>query len=226
MPRESICVPISKDPLYEASMAFLAAIAHPTSEANRKSFHLALCRHTIKSMAAEDAEFAWKPQVLKPGYFLMGDDAASKALRDGWNKIAVRKAAVVSTFPLFDEALRGKPIPKLTAFGTSLENTPGNRHLMTNTWLKKKSGASVKNVTSQIEAPTRPVIHAAQALWRSVIALRNQGVENDDVALGLILHRRKMLALVLESAEICGRMAVTIPALKVKEADLVQFVAT
>jgi hypothetical protein len=105
MPRETIGIPVGQDPLYEASAAFLAVLAHPSSETHRIQFYRALCRSTILQLAEQDAAFAWSRQFIKPGYFLMDDAACSAALKHGGAELSERKAAAVSTWVLFDEAL-------------------------------------------------------------------------------------------------------------------------
>lgn len=227
MPKETIGIPVGQDPLYEASAAFLAVLAHPSSETHWMQFHCALCRSTILELAEQDAAFAWSLQVIKPGYFLMDDAACSAALKHGGAELSERKAAAVSTWVLFDEALSGAPIKTIRAFGTAYSNTPGNRHFLLNLWRNvENTEATIKKVATRIEAPARPVIHAAYALWRTVRDLRNSGVPDDSTSLQVILTNRDKLNAVLKLAESCRQIAPKIKDLKVQENDLIQFVVT
>ncbi len=227
MPRETIAIPVGQDPLYEASAAFLAVLAHPSSETHRMNYHRALCRSTILQLAEQDAAFAWSRQFIKPGYFLMDDAACSAALKHGGAELSERKAAAVSTWVLFDEALSGAPIKTIRAFGTAYSNTPGHRHFLLNVWRNvENTEATIKKVATRIEGPARPVIHAAYALWRTVRDLRNSGVPDDSTSLQVILTNRDTLNAVLELAERCRQFAPKIKDLKVQENDLIQFVVT
>jgi hypothetical protein len=227
LPRETIGIPVGQDPLYEASAAFLAVLAHPSSETHRTQFHRALCRSTILQMAEEDAVFAWSRQFIKPGCFLMDDATCSAALKHGGAELSERKAAAVSTWVLFDEALSGASIKTIRAFGAAYSNTPGHRHFLLNVWRNvENTEATIKKVTTRIEGPARPVIHAAYAIWRTVRDLRNAGVRDDSTSLQIIMTHRDKLNAVLELAEHCRQIAPKIKDLKVQENDLIQFVVT
>jgi hypothetical protein len=227
MARETVGIHLSQDPLWEASAAFLAVLAHPSDDAHRILFHQALCRSTILAMAKCDAVFAWSPQALKPGYFLMDESACSVALKQGGAELAEREAAAVSVGPLFDAALPGASAGALKFQGIAYSNTAYHRHYLVNLWRgADNTEATIKKVATRIEAPARPVIHAVYALWKMVLLLRNNGVPDDSMALQVILTQREALSVVIDFAEQCRTLAPGIPALKVAEADLIQFVAT
>ena len=176
---ESIDIPVSRGPLYEAVAMFLGALAYPDDDEMAARFHSAYCRETLMVSARKDSDFAWTPQPIRPVYFLMEEKAAKEALCAGAKELVDRKAAAINTWNLFDQAVSGNKQEYIRAFGTTFENSVGGRAILTNAWLKSKD-TNTKNVDKRIINPSRRVIHAARAYWMAVLAAREYRYAGDD----------------------------------------------
>src|SRR5271155_2295673 len=71
MASETVVIPLSQEPLCEASGIFWGALAFPSDPNKRDRFAKAWCRESFRLSAVENADFARTPQLLKPGYFIM-----------------------------------------------------------------------------------------------------------------------------------------------------------
>ena len=195
MARETVEIPVASVRLYEFVAAFLCVLAHPNDKARREQFRNAWCRQAIVNEAKWNADFAWSPQRIRPGYFLMSDVAAEEASREGAKRLAERKEAYVATWPLWEAAEARKAIQEITAFGTELKNSAEGRAIMTRCWLDENSEASKDldgkalsgNLTTRVLKKSRPVIHAAAAYWR----IARLGASEEDVHNSRTNHRAR-----------------------------------
>lgn len=185
MARETIFVPVSREPLFEAVAVFLAVLAYPDDGDRRARFAMAWQREHLRVRAEKDEAFAAQPQPIRPALFLMTDEAIATAMRKGAKALAERKEAVIATHSLFEAKETGRASETLRAFGAELKNDAEGRALMTRCWqdggnwgasenlnIKNLSG----NLTTRVLNPSRPVLHAAMAYWRVVRGRASCGV--------------------------------------------------
>jgi hypothetical protein len=218
MPRITIELPLSREPLYESVATFLAVQAHPELDETTDYFRTAACRALIPRSVKRDE--LWIPQAIKPGYFLMSDERLKQELQSGQKRLLDRKAAAMAIHPLFDQVFEHKDIDVLRGLGTTQPNTAEGRLIMAGAWLES-GDAGVKNFQSRKVKPSRPVIHLAYAFWRAVLELRRQGVQPEERAQERILTDRDMFKAVVRFSETCRLIAPTIPELGVSEGDLI-----
>lgn len=219
---DSIEISVSPGRLYEAVAMFLGTLAYPDDEEMASRFHVAYCGETLRASAKIDRDLAWAPGA-RMAYFEMDPKTAKGVLEKGAGELRDRKAAVIATWGLFDEAVSGRKPARIEALGTVFQNTVEGRAILTNAWLKNED-TGTKNVGTRIINPSRRVIHAARAYWTVVIAARDMGrASNDDEAEAIIATEPAVFSAVLEITERCRRVAPSIKALRVSESDLVKF---
>ncbi|MGD1037920.1 MAG: hypothetical protein ABR878_12155 [Roseiarcus sp.] len=227
MPREIVEMPVSREPLYEAVAVFSAVLAYPEHQDSRDRFAAAWCRATIRARAKKDEAYASELQPIRPGYFLMSDNAAKAAMQDAARRLAERKTAVIATHPLFEAAERGREIETIRAFAMALSNNAEGGAAMAMYLVRNHknddSKAYAKNLVTRVINPSRPVIHAAMAYWRIVLEARGMGVATDEEAERRILHDRDVFQYVIRLAEDYRQIAVSIPELRITEDDLIAF---
>ena len=229
---ETVEIPISKGPQYEGAAIFLAALAYPSDRDRRKKFRIAYCRKWLRRRASEDCEFANSESIIRHEYFLFSDKLIEDEFNAGQDQLVQRKKAVISTWALFEEKLCGRPV-RLTGFKDyNLSVNAANRHDLTLYWAQQNgaSESNRKNITERSERPARPVIHAAYALWRTVLEIweqaRREGVTTVDSAIeSAILENRNLLARVIERSEFMRPIAASISELKVSAPEQIRFVA-
>jgi hypothetical protein len=165
--RETIVIPVSREPLYEAVAVFLAVLAYPepNQESRRSRFAAAWKREHLRVRAAEDDAFAAEPQPIRPALFIMSDTEVETEMREGAKLLAERKEAIIYAHPLSEGAVSGREIDNAEgrAISTRLwkdENWDGN------------SKSATRNLTTRVLNPSLPVIHAAMAYWNRVLAIR------------------------------------------------------
>jgi hypothetical protein len=242
MPREVICLPVSKEPLYEATAVFLAILAYPDDPTRRNQFCTAYCREHLRALAKQDTVFASAPQPIRPGLFLITDAAVEDEMRAGGGRLAERKEAYIATHMLFDAAVGERRLDDISGFEL-MPDRAENRAIMTRSWREKEQAGDVRevnlkalsgNLTTRVLNPSRPVIHVAAAYWRTVLDLRRLRSRDDGEgerpvfaeesdAERAILHDRLRLRRMLSIAEAYRRLAPSIPELKVGEGDLIEF---
>jgi hypothetical protein len=233
MAAETLTIPISRVPIYEAAALFLSALAYPSDPNRREQFVKAYCKVMIQQMAEGDNEYANSLISFRPVYLTMTDSNARKFITHGYNGLQDRKIAFVSTLPLFEEKLSGKKVLRLNGYeDCCLPNNATNRHLLANWWMGKNgdSESNAKNVTDRYERPARAIIHAAVAFWGTVLVLctgggKKQREMSDVDAMRFILNDVDLLSGVVRAAERLRPVAASIPSLKVSEAEQIQFVA-
>jgi hypothetical protein len=219
MPRTTLELPLSREPLYESAATFLAVLANPECDKSTHNFRTAVCRGLIRHSVERD-ESAWISQAIRPGYFLMTDQRAKQELAHGQKRLVDRKTAAIAAWPLFDQVLEGKSIDNLLAFGTTLPNNAEGRAILANAWLRTDD-TGVKNLHSRRVKPSRPVIHLAYAFWRAVLEMRRLGFDAEG-AEALVLMDRDRFKAIVRFSEICRRIAPMIPALAVSDGDLIE----
>jgi hypothetical protein len=224
-----VVLPLSTAPLYESAGLFLGTLAFPSDWKRTHRYADAYCYETLRLNAAADREFAATPLPSRPRLFGLRDaereelfDAAEKAL-------LARKTAYVATQAHFVEALTGMRIDRVAGFGAGpFSKSSENYYVLTNLWLKKKAGASTKPLIRDAITPSRPVIHAAFALFGGLNRLIELNVASDEAgALQLIFEHRDLFASLLDFVEVCRQAAIkAAPALRLNVDDLVQFVVS
>jgi hypothetical protein len=73
MPRETIKIPVSSGPLFEAVAVFISVLAYPNDKTRRECLRKAWCREAVRSEAAWDSEFA-RTEYGRPEYMLMNEE--------------------------------------------------------------------------------------------------------------------------------------------------------
>jgi hypothetical protein len=221
MPREIIAIKVTSLPVYEAGAVFLVYLAHPgvDHETKRTRLYRALCREAIMQLAVADAEFAWKPQALKPGFFLMGDGEAHRVLKEGSNRIKDRMVTGAwRLLPFIEQRQTGVEI---TVEGLRL--TAENTAVFAAGDLGWKAGeGNEPNVRTRVFRPTRPVIHAAAALAK-VHLLWRQHFPRQPFTVGYLLRDRLLLEMIVRLAESYRELLPTLATLRIGAAETVQF---
>ncbi len=220
MPRETVAINLTSLPVYEAGGVFLAWVAHPGTdeETKRERLYRALCREAIIQLAEGDAEFAWKPQALKPGFFIMGTDEARRVLKEG--SICIRDrmtAAAWRLLPFIKQKLIGIEIKV-----EGLRLTAENMAIFAADDLGWKEG-NESNVKTRIFKPTRPVIHAAAALANAHLLWR-QHFPRRPFTVGYLLRDRLLLETIVHSAETCRELLPKLANPKISEQETIQFI--
>jgi hypothetical protein len=219
MPRETIAINVSTLPIYEAGAVFLSCVAYPDSENERQKFYMALCRETIIQMANQDGDWAWQPQSIKPGFFIIGDQTAEKAINKGFELLKKRIAAGHRYFMPF--ILERWNDPNLRVHGFEPKVT--NMAILAATDLQWGDDAG-KNVMRRIFTPSRPVLHAGAALscltQAEYRAAPPQGEQN---AVRNLLHDSVKLSEVVQLAEIFRLTLSVMEKPKIKEEETIEF---
>jgi hypothetical protein len=175
VPRETIGINLSSEPVYECGAVFLACIAHPENEKRRIEFWQALCRQVIVENARQDDEFAWRRQAIKPGFLTMSEERAEKVLKDSFKVLNQRIiAAHRYLMPFVQQKLSTRPLRirdhpvlvgdmALIAIGDLEDLSKEFESAVRWRWDENRD-APIANVKSRVFGPARPVIHAAAAL--------------------------------------------------------------
>lgn len=218
MARETISINISSVPCYEAGAAFLGAVAYPAAnhEQKRLNFWQALCRKTIIDLAHENFdEWSWKHQPIRPGFFTVSDDAATKALTAGFDLLGERmQAGHYYCVPFLKELELGRPLQVrgFTVGASNMANLAGAD-------LGMRDGE--KNVLNRIFVPSKPVLHAAAAIqW----TIQERYAEQTGIRLGTLLHDPELLGHVVERSEVIRGMIPRLKKHKIEESETIQFV--
>jgi hypothetical protein len=225
-----IVIPLSKSPVYESAGLFLGTLAFPIDEKKRYDFARAWCKETIRLSAGADPQFAWTPQLLMPGYFIMSDDKTDKIIKEGEIQLENRKNAYLATNAYFAEALLQKKIDRIVIDGTREPLTIENCFRFVNLFRDKPAGASVKNPRRDYLYPSKGVIHAAHALYSGVSLLCEENIAKSEAeAFSLMFSNINSLTYLLRGVEHRRVSAIQhdrlMKYLKASEADLIQFIA-
>ncbi|MGK7870547.1 hypothetical protein [Falsiroseomonas sp. E2-1-a20] len=102
---------------FEATAAVLAAIAWPEDFPNEKRFvdaQTALVGHLLRAVDSVDPEWAWRPQLLKPGYLLIEAGKVARSLKVTSRRIKEALIAARAARPFVAEVLTGAkpPLPR------------------------------------------------------------------------------------------------------------------
>ena len=227
--KQPIILPLSKAPVCESAGLFLGTLAFPTNQKKRDEFVWAWCREAVRSTAIKDREFAWTPQFLKPGYFIMSDSRADEILKEGERNLHKRKLAFLATQAYFAEALTGMKIDRIVFKGLSEPLTIESCFRFVNIFRNKSDGASVKNPRRDYLYPSKGVLHVAQALYSNINWLCEQGcARTEPDAFELLFADKGILAELVSQVEV-WRAAVLrhdrlMEMTQASEAELVQFV--
>jgi hypothetical protein len=224
-----VVLPLSKEPLWESTGLFLGTLAFPGDEHKASQFALAWCRDGALRAAKADPDYANGQETLR--WFMVRDAEAEKLFEQAEKALLARKTAYVATQAEFIGALNGWEITHIGGFGERTANTREDAYVKTNVWLGKPAGTTTKSLIRDAITPSRPVIHAAFALYHSVAAIINETNKgtwtdtDDDTrrALKILLGDPDIFSTLLDCVERC-RLAAP-PTLNVKPEDLIQFVA-
>jgi hypothetical protein len=229
--RESINIPVSREPFYEAAATFLAVLAYPdpNQEKRRDRFAAAWEREHLRARADADGAFAGEPQLIRPSLFVMRDTEIDIEMREGAKRLAERKEAIIYAHPLFEAAVSGREIAHIEAFKTKTENNAEGRARLTKYWEDRTwdgdSKSAARNITTRALNPSRPVLHAAMAYWDRVLEIRRVWGASEASAERIILHDRDIFRHMLELAAGYRLIAPRIAGLRVGEDDLIEFLA-
>ena len=98
MVAETIEIPVSTFPVYEAAALFVSALAYPEDKNRRDRFQIAYCKEWIRLKACYDTEYARTETIMRPEYILMNDISSKAEMVYGRRKLKDRKmAAVIQT---------------------------------------------------------------------------------------------------------------------------------
>lgn len=152
--------PDSSEP-YECAAALLALLAYPHPAADtseRPAFHAALCRAALLGCAADDPDWLWHSQPIKPGYLLLEEATADRGLAQGQKRLDERLIAARMALPFLQQASTGQP-PKLPK---ALPRWSLNG--MADLVLDQARQSDPHNLEARVFRPSLPVIHLAAAL--------------------------------------------------------------
>jgi hypothetical protein len=228
--RESISVPVSREPFYEAVAVFLAVLAYPdqNQENRRARFAAAWSREYLRARANADDAFAGEPQPIRRGLFIMSDAEVTTEMREGAKLLAERKTAIVYAHPLFEAAVSGSEIAEIGTSDTKTKNNAEGRARLTKYWQDENwdfdSKSAARNLTTRELRRSLPVIHAAMAYWDRVPEIRRVWKEASEVNVERAVQNDRILfGQVINLAEGYRLIAPQIAGLKVREDDLIEF---
>jgi hypothetical protein len=156
----------------------------------------------------------------------MDEKAADTELRSGATALADRKAAVINTWALFDQAVAGQKKNRIEALGTTFLNSKEERATLTNAWLGNND-SGWRNLWTRKLQPSLRVIHGAHAYWSVALEARRMGrAKTDEEAEAIIVSEREVFAAVVAHAESLRQLAPSISELGVGKSDLIRFVMT
>jgi hypothetical protein len=217
MPREVVGIYLAGSPVYEAGARFLSYIAlpDPADSTQRGKLCVALARWAI----CEHAKFNpdWRPKI-RPAMFMQSDYVYNRTISKGLKILLVRSAyagAKILTY-LYHQPVDERRIRA----GTDLES-----HLLER--LKYSTG-SRKTLQSRIGRSTKPVAHAAAAIFDFHLVcgdlLRKRKADKNYNWLLFLFFEPVLLARVIELAE---QFRVRMPQLQhfcTREEDTIKFV--
>jgi hypothetical protein len=202
----------------------VGTLAFPSDVRKARLFADAYWRLAINMTAIEDPALADEPYAVPPRLVAMRDSTAEEIIRGGEEALFSRKQAFFVEQARFHEALSGKTVTQLTGLGDPMANTADNCRVKANVWLGKPPGASTKNFYRDATNPSKPVIHAAYALYSGINRLVEQKVAHDeDHAHMLTFGNADLFAELLHYVEKCRHAA--IKASIASDAEMIRFVA-
>lgn len=208
MPRETVGINLTSLPVYEAGAVFLSSIAHPHNETDRQNFWIALCRQTIIQTANQDGDWAWCHQLVKPGFFIIDDETATKQIKRGFRLLNERIIAGRWYLRSFLQKRRSN----LKVGDMALSALPDLQELSKQFGPKNKwrwgedSNAPINNIEHRIFKRSRPVVHAAAALAdlaeNADKAAKKQGARDTfRRTAALLLHYSELLSVTVDRSE-------------------------
>ena len=223
MPRESVYINISTTECYEAGAEFLAWLAYPAvaAETQRIEARQSICRSTIVEMARAEQSWAWQPQPIKPGYFLIDEVKAAQCLKKAVSAVNTRLVMAKGLLAL----VRNHFDPTLTSVGGERITLNGLSVVMLRDLGYAGGEGNTKHLQSRQWTPSRPVAHAAAGLalaindWQRSNASTEQGAP-----MSIVLHEQNVLAAALGYSE---RLRTVLPLVKnqnFQDDELVRFI--
>jgi hypothetical protein len=150
---------------FEATAAVLAAIAWPEDLPDGKRLAVAqaaLVGHLMRAAASADPEWAWRPQLLKPGYLLIGAGEVARSVRVTSKRLKEALIAARAARPFVAEVLTGAkpPLPRAVTRLTLNAVIPAA--------MDEYDETDPHNFEQRVFRRTLPVLHLALALEMAI----------------------------------------------------------
>jgi hypothetical protein len=225
MPRQTVRIPLSSLPPYEAAAEFLSYIAFsdPKEEIQRYEYRIALSRFAITVRAISDGNWGATLQPIRPLIFSRTDRIFERILAEGNDRLHRRFVCAASIIMARLSTTRDAMVD---AYVATIDNI--SRQLIAR--LLGYSRGSRATIISKIWAPTKPVAHAAAALIWTVIMDRPQSwhVEHPLLAKDLLLSTLFYPDVLESIIRISENLRVRLPRLKlrIRSEDTIRFIIT
>jgi hypothetical protein len=158
MPRDTVAIPLSSVPAYEAAAEFFAHIVYPDpiDATEREKYRIALSRWAVLERAKVDKDWDRAAPQIRPSIFSQPEKLFSSVWDRGTDLLLRRMSCALMIMPHVSGTLEDLG---------GLSPTVGNTALVIGRWFGY-ADESQKTVESQVWAPTKPVSHAATVfMW-------------------------------------------------------------
>ena len=167
MPRETVTIPATQAPPFEAASMLLSYIAYNDTEEKRQreNFAAALTQFMHITTGHFDKTWSHSLQQIRPHIFYAKQDAYAGNLRHGFKRLDYRLKTAYWMLNPYLRTLRGKPPAAVYGF------EPTIKHLSIQ--LKDLFGWDGDNISTfktKVWGPTRPVCHVAFVICRDMFA--------------------------------------------------------
>jgi hypothetical protein len=218
----------------EASASVLSVIAYPKlgdakEDGRRQRFYRALRAQEIRERCDEDPDFAWTPQLVRPGLLTLDPGLVARRVNEGMHRIFAWRvpAAEIAAWRLIGlvetGGLSGEALERANAvYKENRRKTSTNR---LSAMIARRVGTDPKDVMHRYWASTKPVLHLAMKV-RSLIMQREDYLPKRPPKTGTIaplvissrwLLQQRFSAAELAQAEIRRHMLVAVGVLKAEE---------
>jgi hypothetical protein len=150
---------------FEATASVLAAVAWPEDLPDGKRLtnaQAALVGHLLRAAASADPEWAWRPQLLKPGYLLIPAGEVARSVGMTLKRLKEALIAARAARPFVAEILTGiePPLPRAVTRLTLNAVIPAA--------MNEYDETDPHNFEQRAFRRTLPVLHLALALERAI----------------------------------------------------------
>jgi hypothetical protein len=223
-PRETVVLPFSSLPTYEAAAEFYSYLAYPDpiDVTQRKKYSVAVARWAVLERGKLDSTWNESAKDIRPIIFSQPEKLFLDTYRRG-GKIWWRRAQYASMMllphmlgPLFD----------------GLQPSVGNTSLVAARIFDYEVG-SQKTIESRIWAPTKPIAHAAAATLLCLNVLNDPAQEWDEEHdlcyrqpfLATLFYEDVFTSMVLRVSELLRDQISRCERFRILESDTIRFVA-
>lgn len=221
---QEINICLSQLPTYEAGAVLFSWLAFPEAEdgaeERRGEVHAALCNRLLHAMAEADDTWKWSPQLIKPGYALLPEEAVRTATKTMDRRLRDRLNAAVVVKPYLQHAATGEA-PRLPPGVKRLSLSSMADFVQTRTD-RGPGSAETKNFHGRVWQASQPVIHLAAALDALFDEYLKMGGIGKLSIYDLLLHP-ECIEFLVKGAQYYEKLLLGHPEPHISNAKLIQF---